>query len=122
MLQIERYEIREGHICFLVTGPANMARWVAIHKQAMEICKEHHLNKVMLDTTQVTGPYMNTVDRFRVATEVEKFWDRRMWLALVIAEDQITPDQLGVLSANNRGIRATVFTNQADAATWFSGK
>jgi hypothetical protein len=118
MPQIELYEVRDGYICFFAVGQADMAQWIALQKQAMTTCKENSLTKLMIDTTQVTGPYLNTVDRFRAAVELEKFWDRRMWLAVVSTEEQIAPDKIGVLSANNRGVRANVFTSQTDAEKW----
>jgi hypothetical protein len=118
MPQIEHYEIRDGYICVFAAGQSDMDQWLAVQKQAMTLCQENSLTRVMIDTTQVTGPYLNTVDRFRAAVELEKFWDRRIWLAVVINEDQTTPDQLGTLSATNRGVRVRIFINQPDAETW----
>jgi hypothetical protein len=121
MLAIDHFDVMDGYVKFQLVGQTDLAVYIDLHKQAMEITRQHNLTKVMLDATQVTGPFMNTIDRFRAATAVEKFWDRRIWLALVATAEQIAPDKIGVLSANNRGMRAGVFISETEAKTWLMG-
>ena len=110
-------EQKENYAICHYQGPYRLAELLEIIKPVIDYCHQHNLNRILVDITKSIGD-PDFIDRYDHGVEMEKRWDRRIRLAVLLREDQKTPDKFWELVTKNRGIPSRVFTEMELALKW----
>jgi hypothetical protein len=122
MPALENFEVKDGCGFYYPTGAVTAQSTVALIKRVMEACQEQGVKLLFLNASQVNSPVFTTLERYQIITEVEKFWDKSIKLAMVSAPDRFPPDDFGTNVAVNRGIRFAIFHDEQTALNWLTNK
>ena len=85
--------------------------------QAMaEAIQSHPCKAALVDVRTVPGPY-SFMDYFQMGELAGKYL-RMVPIAVLAGPEQVDPDRIGKIVAQNRGANVEIFTNPADAQAW----
>ena len=99
-------------LCTLVEG-------VELVKDAIAICRERHVEKLLFDATGLRGiPIPTLVDRFLMVEEWALTAKSMVVVSLVVHAEYIHPQKFGVVLAKELGLTCDVHTSQGDALQW----
>jgi hypothetical protein len=115
----EFLEITEDYARFRPEGEVSLDRAVALIGEAIRFCHDHEIQRLLVDTTALTG--------FAPPTLAERYWMAQKWarqargqvaVGMVVPPEVIDPDKFEVIAAENAGQTANVFTSEAEAMEW----
>ena len=112
-----KFEAREGYLAARLFGPFTAANNLEHLRAVMEECQRRGFTKVLFDTTRESGD-MSFLSRFYLGDEAGTFWDRAITIAVFALEEQIDRDRFAVKVAQNRGILASIFSDENEAVQW----
>jgi hypothetical protein len=115
---VDGFELKVDHALLRAAGPPTPDSLVALFREAMRLCQEARVTKLLVDLTQLTPGPITTIHRFEFANGVAEFWDREIKLCLVLRPDQIDAEQFGRLVARSRGLRVGVVTSSNEGQRW----
>lgn len=106
---------------FSPEGPSSLTAIVDVIAAAIGRCRDRGINKLLVNTTGVTGVAMpSLVDRFLAVEEWATIADGLVIVAMVVQAEYIDPDRFGLKVAAHFGLVANVFVNEADALAWLA--
>lgn len=77
------------------------------------------IGALLVDITGMTGfPPPSTTERFVFATRWAATAGGKVIASFLSRPELIDPEKIGMTMANNRGLRANVFTEEFDAVAW----
>jgi hypothetical protein len=109
------FELRTGYAFYQPEGATNVAGFLQLLEQAMAACRESGATRLLVDARALRHPFLGTHQLFELGSGLAAFWDRDIRLAMVGRSDQIDPERFGRLVAENRGLRYSAHTTEADA-------
>jgi hypothetical protein len=113
---LEHFEVKEGYATFRPEGPTTLpAGFLAILAEAMAVCREKGVTRLLVDTRKLTHAPLTTAQRFSFGEGLAAFWDRSMTLALLCRADQLDPERFVTLVAANRGLHVSAYESEAAA-------
>jgi hypothetical protein len=115
MASLEHFEVNEGYATFRPEGPITVADLLSLWQEALKVCRENAVTRLLIDHRKTTHASLTTVDRFRFSEGLAAFWDREIRLVLLCRPDQIDPERIGVVVAANRGLQVSVVDSEAEA-------
>ncbi len=81
--------------------------------------RQRGLLDLLINTTRFTGYDPPTVfDRYSWAIKLAASVGASVRVATVLRPDIVDPQKIGVLMAQNRGVKTEIFTTEAEALTW----
>lgn len=99
-------------LCTLVEG-------VDLVKEAIAICRERGIAKLLFDATRLRGiPIPTLVDRFLMVEEWAVTARSMVTVALVVHAEYIHPEKFGVVVAADLGLTCDVHTTEEEALRW----
>jgi hypothetical protein len=121
MHPLEHVEIREGICRFRLTGERSLVEAVELISSAIAHCREHRLDRLLVDATSVIGvPIPSLVDRFLIAEEWASEAKGMVVVVLVIDAVYIHPEKFGVRVAADLGLTLDVYSSEPDALAWLA--
>ena len=110
-------EPRLDHLLAIASGSFDHAQLEDTLKGIFAASSRHGLRKILIDTRTLEGEVslMARYDLGRIAAELQR---EPVRIALVGVEAQLWPDRFAENVANNRGVRAKVTTDRAEALAW----
>lgn len=112
------FEFLEDYAKFCPDEAADFYQAVASVTKAIVFAGQHQIQRLLVDTTQLTGfPPPSVTQRFVMAEQWANA-SRGLRLALIARAELIDPEYFGVTVARNRGLLNHVFTSEADALDW----
>lgn len=114
-------QTREGICRFHPRGECTLVEAVELISSAIAHCRNHRVNRLLVNTTGLLGvPVPTLVDRFLAAEEWAHEAEGEVAVALVVLAEYIHPKKFGVRVAADFGLVSDVYTSEADALKWLS--
>jgi hypothetical protein len=114
LLQMEQMS---GYLAARVAGVGAPGEVSELLESIAEHCKRTRNNKLLIDTTGFDLK-ISTLDRFLFGEKLQIFLRYRIIVAFFCSPEQVDPRKLGVLVAQNRGVKVDVFTDFQAAEEW----
>ena len=109
----------EGYAVYRPVGEIPLQVAVAGVTQAIELCHQHQVKRLLIDATGLIGSRSpSMVERFDIATEWAMAARGAIKIALVLRPDLIDPQRFGTTVARNRGLQFDTFASEAEALAW----
>lgn len=90
---------------------------------AMVYARERGLIDLLADTTGLTGyPSPSTFARYSLAVRWAETAGGALRVAMVVRAENMDPQKIGVLMAQNRGVNGDVFLDEASALEWLDAR
>jgi hypothetical protein len=115
----EHFEIMEDHAVFRPTGEVSLEQAVELVTSAIAFARDHRIRKLLVVKTGLTH-----IDPPNIA---EVYFFNRDWahaaqgrvcVALVVRPEMIDSEKIGVIIAENNGLRIDMFLSEDEALTW----
>jgi hypothetical protein len=109
----------EGYAAYRADGEVTLQVAVAGMTQVIELCHQHQVKRLLIDTTALTGfesPSMG--EQFEIAAQWAMAARGAIKIALVLHPDMIDPERFGTTVARNRGLQFDTFASEAEALAW----
>jgi hypothetical protein len=112
-------EFRKDYIYWRPSGNITPILLIAMFKKVAEECDKFGAKSILLDARSLTAQGFATMDRFHVAVEISKFWNKSVKVAVVSnpSRDDVF-DEFALISAKNRGIAMETFGTEGAALRW----
>lgn len=118
------FEEHEGVVKVIVTGERISGEKIKLAEEAWEkvaqFCMHKGLSRILI-ISQVTGN-LPPLDAYQISTNLENLGLRKNWKIAFVNQDleSLTDIQFAEIVAQNRGINARMFNQEAEAWTWIS--
>src|SRR5258705_517766 len=114
----EYVEQREGYVYRRL--PKDKPIWVTANASnaAVALCRELKLFKVVVNAEAIAEKPPSANELFRLVTQVVGFVDFRLKIVIVDSLGWLNKDNFVVTVAKNRGLRFSIFLDEAEAVTW----
>ena len=111
---------RPDHLYAVVSGTFSHAQLPVALKDIFDASARYRLFKILIDSRTLEGEIslLARYDLGRIAAELQQ---EPVRLAVLARDDQVWPDRFGENVANNRGVRAKVTTDMAQALAFLHG-
>ena len=98
-----------------------LSRFILTQKEAAfqvmaDAIRAHPVKAALVDVRTVPGPY-SFMDYFQMG-ELTGQYLRMVPIAVLAGPEQVDPERIGKIVAQNRGANVEVFTNPAEAQAW----
>ena len=115
----EPFYVEDGIVIFRPKGEVSIEGLTELVDDAIETCRKAGVKGFVADLCDLRGfPVPSAVDRLLAISQWAATSDSRVAVAVVISEDKVDPEKLGVLIAKNRGMDAEVFSYRHEAMAW----
>lgn len=102
-------------------GPSSLVAAVELVKDAIGYCREHRIDKLLFNSTGLTGLGPSTVvDRFLMIEEWALAAGGLVAVALVVPASRLHSDRFGEVLAEHLGFTGGVFTTEERALRWLT--
>jgi len=116
-MQFDRIDERERLVEFTLSGEIELRGFIDAVRVAHERCVSSGRWGALFDVRGASGT-LTAEERMRLITEVVPGWNRKVVLAVVLADEQFLPSRFGQLAAQNRGVRTVEFKDRETALAW----
>jgi hypothetical protein len=90
---------------------------------SMRHARERGLADLLVNSHGLTGfPTPSTFARYSLAVKWAEAAGGALRVALVTRAENVDPQKIGVLMAQNRGVNGDVFTNETEALAWLDAR
>ena len=121
MLALESLEIQNGLGTFRPLGRYSLVDAVDIISNAIALCRETGVNKLLIDTTGLVDlPIPTLVDRFLMVEDWAQVAGGTVIVAMVATPEYIHPHKFGVKVALRFGLICDVYSSEEEASAWLS--
>lgn len=119
----EFFSLRDGYAHYCLAGEHTFESTVAKIDESIRWCRDNMIDRLLVDIRELTGfPPPTTVQRFEFATRWAATASGHVAVSFIAPPVLIDPDKIGMTMANNRGMQAAVFTEEADAIAWLESQ
>lgn len=109
----------EGYAHYRPPGAVSLEEVVKLMGEGIVYAREQGVQRLLIDTTQTTGiAPPQTIERYQLARHFAEAAQSRVRVAVLTRPELIDPSRFGVTVAQNRGLMADVFANEAEALAW----
>jgi hypothetical protein len=115
------YEMRDGYLYVRVTGEYNEVEAREILLEWTAVMRNHYLNRVVYDTTLVTGfdaESQSVITSFKTSELVAQLVPRSVRLAFLQSPNRLRKDRFDENVMFNRGVMVRVTSDLQDAIEW----
>jgi hypothetical protein len=110
--------LSQGHVHAIVSGTYSDSEIEPIFQKVRDFHLQHKIDLLLLDLREIQGN-LSILERFNLgsigAAHLMQFVRRA---GVVVRVDQLDPDRIGLVVANNRGLLAEIFLEQKEAIAW----
>lgn len=111
-----------GYARYHPRGPATAGEAIAALFPVIAWCRQAGIPKLLTDARGIEGLTIpTTLERFQLGEEAARQAEGEVHVAMVVPERVIDPQRFGMMVAQNRGLRANVFTDEVSALDWLAG-
>jgi len=113
---------REGYLEARLTGDFRLERFKRQIETILQTAKDRNLDKVLVDVARMARfEFLNTTDRFEMATHAARLAGNLVQIALVGRPIQLDRERFGEQVAQNRGLNIRIFVDEDAALAWLNG-
>ena len=115
----EDLEMVQGLALYRPVGEVSLQQGVELVTSAIALAREHHVPKLMVDTSGLTGfESPSIITRYCYAKDWAAASRGAVRVALVSRPEMIDPQKFQVMVAANNGFISDVFESEEEALTW----
>jgi hypothetical protein len=115
----ENFQAADNYVRYRPAKQCSFQEVVDLVCAAVVFARENKMEKLLVDTTQLTGfEPPETFQRFHLGEQVAKAAISAVKIAFVARPEMIDARRFGVTVARNRGLHGEVFDSEADAVAW----
>ncbi len=119
MINLKDFEILTSHAEFRPTAETTLHEAAQLITAAIVFAREQKVRKLMLDITGLTGfAPPNLATRYFFFQEWARAAQGQVSVVFVARPEMIDPEKIGILIAENAGLRGDAFTNREEALAW----
>jgi hypothetical protein len=107
---------------FRPEGRATWQSFVALLEQAMAECRDAKVPKLLVNVAKVQHAPLSVSDRFVIASEIARIWDRSIRIVLVVRPDHRDQNHFVQLVAANRGLLIGIAGTEEEGLAWLHAK
>jgi hypothetical protein len=112
----------EGYAVYRLVGEFALQAAVAAVTQAIELCRQHQVRRLLIDATALTGVKSpSLIERYEIVAQWALAAKGAVKIAVVPRPEMLDPTKFGITVARNRGLEINPFTSEAEALAWLLG-
>jgi hypothetical protein len=115
----EDFHTEDGYTCYRPLADVTFSEVVELCSAALTYSRIHNLERLLVDTTGLTGfQQPTTIERFTLGERCAVAAGGALTVAFLAKPEMIDPDFFGARVARNRGLRISIFASEAAAVQW----
>lgn len=115
---LDHFTVEGDCACFRPEGDATWQTLVALLERAMSRCEEAKVKKLLVNVALLRHTPLTVTDRFGLATDLARIWDRSIRMAFVVRPDHRDKKRFVQLVAQNRGLLLGVAGTEEEGLSW----
>jgi len=115
----EHLEITEDYARIQLESEPSLEERTAVVAQAIAFCREQKIRRLLVNGLQTAGiDIPSVVDRYWAMQEWGELSEWVVSVAVVMPQEYIDPEKVGVLFAENARCKTNAFTSEPEALEW----
>lgn len=118
METLQELDLQQSYASITVTDFTNVNAVISQILEAAAYCHQEQIYRLAIYVPQSPGRLLTTFQVYRIVTQMDKNWDRRCIVAVIVGYKPSELEEFGLLVARNRGILMRLFTDADEGRLW----